>query len=237
MIDYSKQLAKYFDHTLLKLGYTQGDLGKLCEEANRYKFHSVVVYPADVSVARMSLIDEIKVATVIGFPHGKTDLEVKEAEIVIAGRMGAEEVDIVIDYSLLKEGHEEPVQEEIRRLVDVTKREKLVSKIIVETSQLTDSLKIDVLRLCEEAETDFIKTSTGFSQLDSNIMEDVRIFNEHRKNISIKASSGIRTLEQCLKLIQLGADRIGTSSAVDIMEEFNEKQNTENIINLSNWRQ
>ena len=174
---------------------------------------------------------DIQVASVVGFPHGRTSVEAKEVEIVMSARQGADEVDIVMDYTMLKEGHYEQAINELRQLVQIAQLEKVTTKIIVETCELSDEQKIKALKLCEAAEADYIKTSTGFGAHGA-LVEDVELFNTNKAFIKIKASGGVKTLEQALKFIKAGASRIGTSSSVEIMKEFIEKNNTTNILTL-----
>ena len=228
-------LAKYFDHTNLRLSCSQLDVINLCEEAKKFGFCSVVIYPSFVCEAKMLLDDtEVKVCTVIGFPHGRSDTEIKEAEIVIAARQGADEVDVVMDHSLLKAGYPEMVSLEIRQLVDAAKREKVLLKVIVETSELNDKEKLAALTICEQSEAAFIKTSTGFTETGA-LVEDIKLFKDNREFIDIKASGGIKTLETAVKLINAGATRLGSSSSVQIMEEFMKKNNN-NVIDLKEKR-
>jgi deoxyribose-phosphate aldolase len=228
------KLAKYFDHTNLNISSSCSDIYKLCEEAVHYEFYSVVVYPIHVCDCNMILDGtDVKVCTVVGFPHGRSDTETKELELVLAAEQGAHEIDVVMDHSMLRAQHEEQVSEEIRRLSDTAKRLGVVLKVIVETSELTDEQKLTALKICEDAEVGFIKTSTGFSS-NGALVEDVRLFNSNKEYIQIKASGGIKTLEQASKFISAGATRLGSSSGVSIMEEFYSKYSKDQkIINLA----
>lgn len=225
-------LASRFDHTCLSLGGNANDIYKLCTEAKEHGFYSVMVYPTYVCECRMLLEgSDVKIGTVVGFPHGCSDTEVKEAEIVLAARQGADEVDIVINHQLLRSGHEEATEDEIRRLTDTAKLENLTVKFIVETAYLTDSEKIKTLYMCEKAAADFIKTSTGFAH-EGALLEDIQLLNRERSNIKIKASGGIKTLEKASKFINAGADRLGASAGVKIMQEFYERYRGSNILSL-----
>jgi len=231
-----KQFAKYFDHTNLSLSSTHDDIVKLCEEAVEHNFYSVVVYPGDLYICKMTLDgSNVKVGTVVGFPHGRTSTDAKEVEIVLAARHGADEVDIVMDYTMLRAGHFEQACNEVRQLSQVAKMENLISKVIVETSELSDKEKLQALKICESAEIDFIKTSTGFSSQGA-LVEDIELFSENKERIGIKASGGIKTLEQAVKMIKAGATRIGTSSTVSIVKEFEKKHTTSNLLTLKNRR-
>jgi len=231
-----KQFAQYFDHTNLSLSSSHDDIVRLCEEALEYNFYSVVVYPGDVYICKMTLDgSDVKIGTVIGFPHGRTLVDVKEAEIVLASKQGADEVDIVMDYTMLKAGHFDQACNEIRQLSRIAKLENLISKVIVETSELNDKEKLQALKICESSEVNFIKTSTGFSSHGA-LVEDVKLFSDHKEYIGVKASGGIKTLEQTVKMIKAGATRIGTSSTVSIMKEFSKKHTASNLLTLDDRR-
>lgn len=217
----SKELAGYFDHTNLSLSATPQDIITLCEEAANYHFKSVMVYPNNI-VECVYLLGSgpVSIGTVVGFPHGRSSTESKQAEIVVAAEQGAKEVDIVIDYFLLKEEIYEAVEAEAAELVSLSKALDLTTKIIIETCELGTEAKLAALEICENVGADFIKTSTGFGKAGAQV-EDIRLFATHRqKGIKIKASGGVKTLSQACELINAGADRIGTSGSASIMKEF-----------------
>jgi deoxyribose-phosphate aldolase len=213
-------LASHLDSTNLRLDATDGDLNLLCADARRHEFASVMLYPASVTLAADALVGSpVHVGTVIGFPHGRTLVTAKEAEIRTAAKSGAHEVDIVMNYADLREGRHAAVAAELERLASVARSFWLVSKVIVETCYLDRAQKLAALALCEDAGVDFIKTSTGFGASGATV-DDVKLFADHRRGtIRIKAAGGIKTLAQARALIAAGADRLGTSNAVALVLE------------------
>jgi len=211
-------LAGMIDHTLLRADASKAEIAKLTEEAKKYSFASVCVNPTWVAYAAEQLSGtEVKVCTVIGFPLGATTSAVKafEAEDAIAN--GATEVDMVINIGALKDGNAELVEKDIRAVVEAAAGKALV-KVIIETSLLTDEEKVLASKLAVKAGADFVKTSTGFSTGGAT-PEDVALM---RKTVGeqtgVKASGGVRSLEDMKRMIEAGATRIGASSGVKIME-------------------
>ncbi|MCZ8521959.1 MULTISPECIES: deoxyribose-phosphate aldolase [Paenibacillus] len=211
-------LAGMIDHTMLKADATKSEILKLIEEAKKYKFASVCVNPTWVAYAAEQLAGtEVKVCTVIGFPLGANTPAVKafEAGDAIAG--GATEVDMVVNIGALKDGNNELVERDIRGVVEAAKGKALV-KVIIETSLLTDEEKVRACELSVKAGADFVKTSTGFSTGGAT-PEDVALM---RRTVGaatgVKASGGVRSLEDMTKMVDAGATRIGASSGVKIME-------------------
>ncbi|RED39894.1 deoxyribose-phosphate aldolase [Paenibacillus sp. VMFN-D1] len=211
-------LAGMIDHTLLKADATRAEISKLIDEAKKYEFASVCVNTTWVKFAAEQLKDsKVKVCTVIGFPLGATTSAVKafEAKDAIAG--GATEVDMVINIGALKDGEDDLVEADIKAVVDAAAGKALV-KVIIETCLLTDEEKERASRLAVKAGADFVKTSTGFSTGGAT-PEDVRLMRQTvGPNIGVKASGGVRSLEDMNKMIEAGASRIGASSGVKIME-------------------
>lgn len=214
----SVNLAKMIDHTLLKADATKDQVMKLLEEAKKYQFASVCINPTWVKTAAEFLRDtpEVKVCTVIGFPLGATTSEVKAFETKNAIENGADEVDMVINIGALKDQQYDLVEKDIKAVVDAAKGKALV-KVIIETCLLTDEEKVKVCQLAVSAGTDFVKTSTGFSTGGATV-EDVALM---RKTvgpaIGVKASGGVRSLEDAEAVVKAGANRIGASSGVKIM--------------------
>ncbi|WP_426446391.1 deoxyribose-phosphate aldolase [Paenibacillus sp. S-38] len=211
-------LAGMIDHTLLKADATQAEIGKLTEEAKKYTFASVCVNPTWVAYAAEQLAGtEVKVCTVIGFPLGASTPAVKAYEAADAIANGATEVDMVINIGALKDGNNELVERDIRGVVEAAKGKALV-KVIIETSLLTDEEKVRACELSVKAGADFVKTSTGFSTGGAT-PEDVALM---RRTVGeatgVKASGGVRSREDMLKMVEAGATRIGASSGVKIME-------------------
>ena len=210
---------KYIDHTILKAVATKNDVKKLCEEAIKYDFMSVCVNPHFVAYASELLKDsDVLVCTVVGFPLGANTTEVKVFETVDAIKNGADEIDMVINVGELKNGNYSYVEEEIRRVVEASDG-KLV-KVILETCYLTDE-EIREASLCaKRAKADFVKTSTGFGSAGATI-HAVSIMRETVGNeMGVKASGGVRSKADMEDMIKAGANRIGCSAGVQIMEDY-----------------
>lgn len=211
------QLARTFDATNLKLDTSDADIRVLCQDATRFGCAAVCVYLSQVPLARTCLAESpVRVATVIGFPHGRLPVEAKLLELRLAAQAGAHEVDIVMNHPLLAEGRSGPLADELLALCQSARELGLLSKIIVETCYLDESQKTEILHLCENAGADYIKTSTGFGSAGASV-EDVARWASLRKTIKIKASGGIRTKAQAMALLEAGADRLGLSSASAIL--------------------
>lgn len=213
------EYSKFIDHTLLKADATDEGIARLCDEAKKYGFASVCVNPGYVGFCAERLKDsDVKVCTVIGFPLGATSTASKVYETKQAVKDGAEEIDMVINVSRLKEGDDAYVLNEIRKIRRACKN--LVLKVIIETCLLTREEKIRACKLSKKAKADFVKTSTGFSTGGAT-EEDVRLMRKTvGKKMHVKASGGIRDAETFLKMIEAGADRIGASSGATIVEEL-----------------
>lgn len=211
-------IASYIDHTLLKPETTHEQIVQLCKEAAEYKFASVCVNPAWVSAAAAELQGSTaKVCTVIGFPLGASTSETKAFETADAIAKGAGEIDMVINIGALKSGNNDLVKKDIEAVVSAAKGKALV-KVIIETALLTDEEKVTASRLSKEAGADFVKTSTGFSTGGATV-EDVKLMRETvGADLGVKASGGVRSLEDVQAMIEAGASRIGASSGVQIMQ-------------------
>ena len=210
------ELNKYIDHTNLKNTATLKDIEKLCNEAIKYKFASVCIYPYYVPLAKKLLKDtNVEVCTVIGFPTGESTKEVKVYEAIDAVEKGANEIDMVINISALKNKDYDYVKEEIEEVRDAI--DGKVLKVIIETCLLTEKEIIKMTEICNETFVNFIKTSTGFSTGGAKV-EDIKLINKHKNEVlEIKASGGIRDIHTMEDMINAGATRIGTSSGVEIM--------------------
>ncbi len=213
-----ESIAKYIDHTLLKADAQKDQIEKLCQEAREYGFASVCVNPTWVKLAAELLQgSEAKVCTVIGFPLGATTSETKAFETKNAIENGATEVDMVINIGALKNGNLDVVEQDIRAVVDAAKG-KALTKVIIETSLLTDDEKVTACGLSVKAGADFVKTSTGFSTGGATV-EDIRLMRKTvGPNIGVKASGGVRSAEDAKQMIEAGATRIGASSGVEIVK-------------------
>jgi len=217
-----RELAKMIDHTLIKPTATKDEVIKLCWEAEKYGFACAVVNPAYVSLARHMLeATEVKVCSTVGFPVGAGLPEVKAFEARKVAELGAEEIDMVMNTSALKSKDYEVVKEDIKAVLGVKKSNpNIIVKVIIETGLLTDKEKITACKLCKEAGADFVKTSTGLLGGEATV-KDIRLMRKTvGKDLGIKAAGGIRTLNQALAMIRAGANRIGTSTAVNIIEEI-----------------
>jgi deoxyribose-phosphate aldolase len=213
------QIAKLIDHTLLKPDATREQIVRLAEEAKKYHFASVCVNPVWVpQVYEILKETDVKVCTVIGFPLGATTPETKAFETRNAIENGATEVDMVINIGLLKSGRDEEVEEDIRAVTKAAEG-KALTKVIIETCLLTDEEKVRACEIAARAGADFVKTSTGFSTGGATV-EDVALMRKTvGDDLGVKASGGVRSLEDLMKMVDAGANRIGTSSGVKIMEE------------------
>ncbi|KLV31782.1 deoxyribose-phosphate aldolase [Priestia megaterium] len=213
----SQNITGIIDHTLLKADATEEQITVLAQEAKEYSFASVCVNPTWVKKAAELLKDapEVKVCTVIGFPLGATTLAVKAFETTNAIENGADEVDMVINIGALKDKNYDLVQSDIQAVVDAAKGKALV-KVIIETALLTDEEKAKVSELAVKAGADFVKTSTGFSTGGATV-EDVALMRKTvGPDVGVKASGGVRGLEDAKAMIEAGATRIGASSGVSI---------------------
>lgn len=215
-----EELARIIDSTNVKATATKGDIEKLCKEAVEYGFGCVCVNPVYVKLAATLLKgSKVKVCSTIGFPFGVTLSEIKALEAVKAVENGAEELDMVINLSALKSGDYEVVKRDVAAVVDVKRlSNEIVVKVIIETDYLTKEEKVIACRLVKEAGADFVKTSTGFFGKGASV-EDVRLmWQTVGSDFGVKAAGGIRTYADAVAMIEAGANRIGTSTAVEIVE-------------------
>jgi deoxyribose-phosphate aldolase len=211
-------IASYIDHTLLKPEATKDQIVELCKEAAQYVFASVCVNPAWVATAAHELQNsQVKVCTVIGFPLGASTSETKAFETKDAISKGAEEIDMVINIGALKSGDVDLVKNDIAAVVEAAKGKAIV-KVIIETSLLTDEEKVTASRLSKEAGADFVKTSTGFSTGGATVADVQLMRKTVGPDLGVKASGGVRSLEDVQAMIEAGATRIGASSGVKIMQ-------------------
>lgn len=211
------ELAKYIDHTQLKADARREDIKKLCEEAKDHGFKTVCINPSYIELAKKLLADsDVGVCTVIGFPLGQMTTEAKVYETKDAIKKGADEIDMVLNIAKLKDHELEYVRDEIAKVKEACGDHVL--KVIIETCLLSDDEKRAACECILEAKADFVKTSTGFSTHGATF-EDVKLLKECvGDRCKVKAAGGVRTHDDFLKMIQLGADRIGTSSGVKLLE-------------------
>lgn len=213
----SEKIAKMIDHTALKAETTKEQVEKLCEEARQHHFASVCINPTWVETAA-KLLDgsDVKVCTVIGFPLGANTPETKAFETKDAIEKGATEVDMVINIGALKGKDYDLVERDIKSVVEAAKG-KALTKVIIETSLLTDDEKVKVSELAVKAGADFVKTSTGFSTGGATA-EDIRLMRKTvGPDIGVKASGGVRDRKGAEEMIEAGATRIGASAGVSII--------------------
>ena len=216
-----KELAKMIDSTNIKATATKNDIEKLCKEAIQYGFQCAVVNPVYVKfVAKLLEGSNVKVCSTVGFPFGTSLPEIKALEAVKAVEDGAEELDMVINLSALKSGDYELVKRDIEAVVEAKRLSKdIVVKVIIETDHLSTEEKILACKLVKEAGADFVKTSTGLFGKGATV-EDVRLMRQTvGKAMGVKAAGGIRTYADAIAMIEAGANRIGTSTAVTIIQE------------------
>lgn len=213
-------LNKYIEHTILKQDATYEEFTKLFNEAKEYKFLGVCINPAYVKLAKKSLEgSNVKIVTVVGFPLGANKSEVKAYEAKMAVEDGADEIDMVINVSLLKEKNYDAAQKDIE-LVKKACGSKLL-KVILETDLLTKEEIEKACELCVKAKADFVKTSTGFVKNGVGAkVEDVELMHKivSPHGMQVKASAGIRDKEKAIAMIKAGASRLGTSAGVEIVK-------------------
>ena len=208
--------SKYIDHTQLKPDAGKDKIVALCREAAEYDFASVCVNPCWIPTCRELLSNtDVKVCTVVGFPLGAMTTAAKVFETKNAVELGAEEIDMVINVGMLKDGGDDYVTEEIRAIKEAC--DGRILKVIIEACLLTDEEKVRACKDAEKAGADFVKTSTGFSTGGATL-EDVRLMRASvSENVKVKAAGGIRDKETFEKMIEAGAERIGTSSGAKLI--------------------
>jgi deoxyribose-phosphate aldolase len=219
------ELAQMIDTTLLRQTATKDDIIKLCWDAKQYNFKCVMVNPYYVDLARYTLEGtEVKVGSTIGFPMGATLPEIKAQEAQKVVKLGAEELDMVININALKSKDYEAVKNDIEAVTAIKHTNpNIIVKTIIETQFLTDLEKRHACKLAQEAGADYVKTSTGLFG-GTATAKDIRLMRKTvGKNMGVKAAGGIRTLNDALAMIKAGANRIGTSTATQIIQELPKK--------------
>lgn len=212
----NEEMLRHVDHTQLKPFATWEDIEKLCEEAIAYHTASVCVPPAYIRRIHDRFGEQINICTVVGFPLGYSVTEAKVAEVVKALEDGAGEIDMVVNISDVKNGNYVRVEEEIRAVKRVCGEHLL--KVIIETCYLSEEEKIAMCKAVTNAGADYIKTSTGFGTGGATI-EDIRLFKRYiGQNVRIKAAGGVKTKKDLVLFLAEGCDRIGTSSAVSMLQ-------------------
>ncbi len=210
-------LNKYIDHTVLKADTPKAKVQQIIDEAIQYDFMSVCINPTWVSFAAEKLAaTDVKVCTVIGFPLGANTSTVKAFEAAEAIKNGADEVDMVINIGAAKDGDWDLVESDIQAVVDASK--DVTTKVIIETSLLTDEEKVKACQAAVRAGADFVKTSTGFSTAGAKVADIALMRQTVGPDLGVKASGGVRSIADAQAMIEAGATRLGTSNGVDIMK-------------------
>ncbi|HLI63815.1 MAG TPA: deoxyribose-phosphate aldolase [Terriglobales bacterium] len=221
-----RSAAKLIEHTLLKAEATRRQVEGLCQEALRYGFHAVIVNPVNVAQAAAAVCGSaVRVGTVVGFPLGANLTAIKLAETENALRQGAHELDIVMNIGALKSGERVLVQAEMYSLAQLAHRYGAVVKFILENALLTQEEKILACTLAVEAGADFVKTSSGLVEGGATAADVALMRGVVGLNIGVKAAGGIRTARQLLEMVDAGANRIGTSAGVGIVQELGAPEN------------
>lgn len=224
------EVAKLIEHTLLNADATAAKIKNLCQEAKEFSFGCVVVHPIWVSLVSQELKNSpIRIGTVCGFPFGANKTSVKVAEARAAREDGATDIDMVLNIGWLKTGLYEAVQDEIYQIVEAVKQVKTKAtplvKVIIETCLLTKEEKVKAAQLIKAAGADFVKTSTGYLGPGANV-DDVALLRQTvGPDFGVKASGGIRTAAAVAELLKAGANKIGTSAGVKIVEEWRSEHN------------
>ena len=210
------KIAQFIDHTILKSGARLEEIEKVCREAQEFHFASVCIPPYYVKEAKR-LMKEGKVCTVIGFPFGYSNYAAKGEEIRKAAEEGADEVDMVINYTAIKNGDWKTAEKEVDIISNQTASQNLLLKLILETGNLSNEEIIECCRIYHTYPVQFLKTSTGYSDKGAS-EEAVKLLRDNLpSHIGVKASGGIRDRETALKMIKAGANRLGCSSSVAIV--------------------
>ncbi len=217
------ELAGRIDHTLLSATATSKQIRQLCEEAKSYGFCAVSVNPRWVAFSAEQLHgSKVKVSGVVSLPLGADTTKIKVAQTKEAIFDGADEIDMVADLAAIIEGDAKYLSNQLQVILKVCRsmRPAVVLKVIIESAALTREQKIFACQVAQQASVDFIKTSTGMNPAGGATVEDIKLMKESAQRCKIKAAGGIRTATQALDMIEAGADRIGTSSGVQIINEF-----------------
>lgn len=221
-----KSFNKIFDHTILKPSTTEEQLKKVCDDAIKYGFCSVAVNTGMVKKCAEFLNNSgVLVDAAVGFPLGITTVEVKAFETEQAIENGADEIDYVINIGEIKQGDTDYIRREMKTITDICRKHGVTSKVIFENCYLTDEEKTELCKIAKEIKPDFIKTSTGFGPSSATV-HDVKLMKDAvGSDVKVKAAGGVKTLADCLAMIEAGAERIGCSNSPAIADEYN--NNTE----------
>lgn len=219
------EINKYIEHTNLKSNLIEIDIVNLCEESLKYDFYNVCILPTWIKFVKSYFgATALEICTVVGFPLGNQWTSIKEKETSMALEFGAKEIDVVINVSDVLQGKWQKVRDEIRSLKKIVKLIPAAKlKIIFETCYLKNEDITYLCKLCIEEKVDFVKTSTGFGPEGATLTNVALMYEVCKDNIEIKASGGIKNLSSCLEFIKAGANRIGTSNGVAIINEYQNK--------------
>ncbi|MDT2821006.1 deoxyribose-phosphate aldolase [Enterococcus devriesei] len=219
-----KALANQIDHTLLRADATENEFRQLCQEADDYGFKMVAINSFPVKQCREFLQDSpVHVGAAIGFPLGQTTIATKVFEVQDAIKNGADEIDYVINIGKLKAGDSEYIKEEMSAIVKASREGGILSKVILENCYLTDEEKVTVCEIARAVKPDFVKTSTGFGTGGATLADVALMKKIVGEEVKVKAAGGIRDLTTALAMIEAGAQRLGTSSGIKIIEEYKER--------------
>lgn len=223
----AKELAAMFDHTNLKAFASEQDFELLCREAAENHFAMVAINSSPVALCKRLLEGSgVHVGAAISFPLGQTTVETKVFETENAIQNGADEIDYVLNVGELKQGNLDYIRREMESIVAICRKNRVICKVIFENCYLTKDEIRSAAQIAREVGPDFIKTSTGFGTGGATV-EDVRLMKETvGDKVRVKAAGGIRDLDTCLAMIEAGAERIGTSSSLKILEEYNQRFGT-----------
>lgn len=221
-----KELANMIDHTLLRADATEEDFKQLCKEADDYGFKMVAINSFPVQMCHEFLQNSsVHVGAAIGFPLGQTSIETKVFEVENAIQNGADEIDYVLTISKLKDGDSAYIHREMEEIVAVCQKAGILSKVILENCYLTDEEKITVCEIAKEIKPDYVKTSTGFGPSGATV-EDVKLMKHVvGDQVKVKAAGGIRDLDTALEMIEAGAERLGMSTGIKVVNEYQSRLN------------
>lgn len=218
-----EKLASCIDHTLLKATATSEDIKRLCAEAEEYGFCAVSISGRWVSLAADILSgSKVKVGGVVSLPLGADTTKIKAASARQAIMAGADEIDMVADLAAVIEGNEKYLVEQFNSVLKVCRsmRPEVILKVIIESAALTREQKIFVCQIANRCGVDFVKTGTGMNPAGGATIEDVKLMKEYAPNCKVKAAGGIRTAKQAIEMLEAGAEKIGTSSSIQIIEQL-----------------
>jgi len=223
------ELSRMIDHTNLKTDAKVADMEKLCSEAKMYNFAMVAINQVQsANCARLLKGSDVEVGAAIAFPLGQTSIESKIFETANALENGATEIDYVIHVGMVKDGNWDYIKKEMQGIVDICKKNNVISKVIFENHYLTTEEKIKLCEIANEVKPDFIKTSTGMAPTGAT-EQDIALMRKHANDeIQVKASGGVRNADLFLAMLKNGATRVGTSSGISIINEIKERYFNDN---------